>query len=249
MPVAEIWYTERGLTYPGNEPCFYDVRAFPQLLEIEKHWPEIGKELKSFMEEKDRSFKANNYSGINIEGSWKSLTYMFWGFYFWKEFRKKCPVTSAHLKKVKGLVSLSFSRLLPNSSIARHRGDTNAIIRCHLGVEAPNGLPNCGLRVGEEDRGWEEGKWVLFNDAQIHSAWNNTDKRRTVLIIDIIRPEFLNKKGSICARIISYQLINNHFGRKESFPESSFFIKHILFPLMYASMLLYRPLRNFTRSF
>ncbi|HTB07319.1 MAG TPA: aspartyl/asparaginyl beta-hydroxylase domain-containing protein [Bacteroidia bacterium] len=247
--MMEIWYSEKGKPYPENEPSYYNIKDFPQLIEIEKQWSEISEELKSFMQEKDRSFNSNNYQKINIEGGWKSLTFMFWGFDFSREFRKKCPIISKNFNQIEGMVSLSFSRLLPNSSIARHRGDTNAIARCHLGIEVSHGLPECGLRAGEEEKGWEEGKWVIFNDAKIHSAWNNTDKRRTVLIIDIIRPEFLPKKNSICARIISYQLINNNLGRKKAFPESSFFIKHILFPVLYYSMMLYRPLRNLTRKF
>ena len=245
--MKKIWYSAKGKPYPENEPAYYDVDHFPKLQEIEKRWPEIKPELESFIKEKDRNFEANAYQGIKIEGAWNSLTFMFWGFYMASELYKKCPVLASHLKQVEGLVSLSFSRLAPHSSIARHRGDTNASIRCHIGIEVPAGLPACGIKVNETEKGWEEGKWTLFNDACIHSAWNHSDKRRVVLIMDIICPEFLKKKNSVCAHIIAYLLISNKLSNAVTLKYFSFFYKNILFPPVYLSMLAYRPFRNLTR--
>ncbi|HXB10736.1 MAG TPA: aspartyl/asparaginyl beta-hydroxylase domain-containing protein, partial [Bacteroidia bacterium] len=197
--MKQIWYYERGEAYPENEPRYYGIKDFPKLAIIEEHWLEIKQELRSFIEEKDKAFQANNYQGVNVEGGWSSMGFIFWASILSTEFHKKCPITSKYLKGINGLVSLSLSRLSPHSSIARHRGDTNAIMRCHLGIDIPDGLPQCGLKVGEEEKGWQEGKWTLFNDAYIHSAWNNSDKGRVVLILDTIRPEFLKKKNSICS--------------------------------------------------
>ena len=246
--MKEIWYYESGNTYPENESKYYESNGFPQLAIIEEHWTEIKEELKNFIEEKDRSFQSNNYQGVNIEGNWSSLTFVFWGSMLSNEFHKKCPITTCYLKGIKGLVSLSLSRLSAHSSIARHRGDTNAIMRCHLGIDVPTGLPQCGLKVGEEERGWQEGKWTLFNDAYIHSAWNNSDKGRVVLILDTIRLEFLNKKNSICARILTYQVINNKLGRKKPFKKSSFFVKNIVFGIVFTILYIYRPLQNFIKT-
>src|SRR6185312_14098357 len=121
---------------------------------------------------------------------WSSLSAMFWGLKVSDSIAKKCPTLFGLLNKIPGLTSVSFSRLAPNTTIPEHHGETNAIMRCHLGIEVPRTLPECGLRSGTETLGWAEGKWLFFNDAQHHSAWNNTDKRRIVLIIDVIRPEF-----------------------------------------------------------
>lgn len=246
--MKDIWYSAKGLPYPENDPNYYSVTDFPALVEIEKHWAEIKPELDSFIKEKDKSFEANAYQGITIEGKWNSLTYIFWGGIISTEFYKKCPVLCRFLKQQKGLAAISLSRFAPHSSITRHRGDTNAIIRCHLGIEVPATLPDCGIKVREEERGWEEGKWLLFNDACIHSAWNNSDKRRIVLIIDIIRPEFLKKRNSICSHILAYQLINNKILRNKPYKDSSFFVKKLLFGIVYFGLYLYRPLQNFVKG-
>ena len=246
--MKEVWYYEKGSAYPENDANYYDVQDFQRLADIEQHWPEIKEELLAFIREKDTQFQANSYQNVNVEGGWSSLPFMFWGSILSAEFQKKCPLSWGYLSKVDGLTSLSLSKLSPHSSIARHRGDTNAVMRCHLGIEASTGLPQCGIKVREEDKGWAEGKWLLFNDACIHSAWNQSDKRRIVLIIDVVRPEFLSQKNSICNHILAYQVINNKLGRKTPYKDSSFLVKKGLFALVYGFLSIYRPLQNIFKS-
>jgi hypothetical protein len=123
-------------------------------------------------------------------------------------------------------LAASFNLLEPGTTIKPHRGDTNAIIRCHLGLEIPGPAPDCAFRVGTETRGWKEGELFMFCDAHPHTAWNNTSKRRLVFIVDILRPEFVDQKVSICSRVLSavylevlYQRLaplREHFSGKRS---------------------------------
>ena len=39
------------------------------------------------------------------------------------------------------------------------------------------------------ERRWEVGKALLFDDAFVHSVWNETDKERAVLLCDIWHPD------------------------------------------------------------
>jgi aspartyl/asparaginyl beta-hydroxylase (cupin superfamily) len=49
---------------------------------------------------------------------------------------------------------------------------------------------NCGaLRVGNEERAWEEGKMLIFDDSIEHEAWNSSAKDRVILLFEIWRPE------------------------------------------------------------
>jgi len=53
----------------------------------------------------------------------------------------------------------------------------------------PRGLPlivppGCGFRVGAEQREWEPGKALIFDDTIEHEAWNDSDTLRAVLILD-----------------------------------------------------------------
>lgn len=90
---------------------------------------------------------------------------------------KDFPQTMALFGKVPHLISLSFSQLMPGAdlgliqqankpelnslhsvaltfllspvgtSITPHNGDTNAHMRCHMGIKIPGKLPECGFQV------------------------------------------------------------------------------------------------------
>ena len=55
------------------------------------------------------------------------------------------------------------------------------ILRCHLGVDVP---PECYLNVGDKRQHWQTGKVLVFDDTFCHSAINNSDKQRVILLLD-----------------------------------------------------------------
>ena len=61
--------------------------------------------------------------------------------------------------------------------------NTRAIV--HLALDVP---PGCGFRVGGETREWVEGRAFAFDDTIEHEAWNDSDRRRAVLILDSWNP-------------------------------------------------------------
>lgn len=201
--MSKVWYASSGKWYhEEGEPVFFNPHDFNWAVDIENHWNDIKPEVDNLVKETDKEFTSNSYVGLTKGDSWSSYTFLFWKIHSRKErLGNKCPVLYKYLQQVPGLVSFSLSRLAPHSTVEPHRGDTNAVMRCHLGIEVPAGLPECGLQAGAEQQAWGEGKWLFFNDAFKHSAWNHTDKRRIVLIMDVIRPEFLSKKRRICANI------------------------------------------------
>jgi ornithine lipid ester-linked acyl 2-hydroxylase len=201
--MSKLWYASSGKWFTEEgEPMFFKPHDFAWAVNIENHWAEIKDEVQNLVKETDKAFTSNTYLGLTKGDSWSSYTYLFWKIRSRKErLGDKCPILTKYIQQVPGLASFSLSRLAPNTTVDPHRGDTNAVMRCHLGIEIPEGLPGCGLQAGTEKQGWGEGKWLFFNDAFKHSAWNNTDKRRIVIIMDVIRPEFLYKERSICANI------------------------------------------------
>jgi aspartate beta-hydroxylase len=70
--------------------------------------------------------------------------------------------------------------------ISAHRGPTNLRVRCHLGIDVPDG--DCAIRVGDETRQWIEGECLVFDDHFEHEAWNRTAADRIVLIVDLWHP-------------------------------------------------------------
>jgi len=103
----------------------------------------------------------------------------------------RCPrtweaVQAAPLPRIASSPTVMFSLLRPGARIAPHTGTHNARLICHLPLIVP---PNCGFRVGNEVRAWEEGKLLIFDDTIEHEAWNDSGEDRVVLIFDIWRPE------------------------------------------------------------
>lgn len=96
-----------------------------------------------------------------------------------------CPETSRALETIPGMVTAFFSILRAGAKIDWHydpEGYSEFVYRCHLGLVTPEG---CTFRVGEETRGWEEGKTLLFKGDQPHEAHNPTTVDRAVLIVDV----------------------------------------------------------------
>lgn len=202
VTTPKLWYSFFGGEYTEN--CtYYDKSKFEWVQLLESNWPVIKTELENFLAgNQQRLVPYFNEEMVSARKSWKALSFMFWTLRF-KENSDQCPQTMALLQKIPHLVSASISLLEPHTQIKPHRGDTNGIIRCHLGLVIPAALPHCGFQVGDEQRSWEEGKLLLFNDAARHLAWNNTDQRRLILLLDVIRPEFANKRGHICRTVLA----------------------------------------------
>ena len=75
--------------------------------------------------------------------------------------------------------------LKAGAHIPPHTGVANIRLVVHLPLIVP---PDCGIRVGSETRGWEEGRCVVFDDTFEHEAWNKSGQTRVVLICDIWNP-------------------------------------------------------------
>jgi aspartyl/asparaginyl beta-hydroxylase (cupin superfamily) len=80
-----------------------------------------------------------------------------------------------------------FSALNPHKRITPHTGPMNGIIRAHLGLVVPKGAY---IRVGKDERTWEEGKLLVFDDSFEHEVWNHSDYVRIVLFINFWHPCF-----------------------------------------------------------
>lgn len=199
----KIWYSYTLKPYPYKtvENSFYSNNDFYWTKNLEKHFEGIKSEVVDYVNNNELKPYFNK-SLLSRKNSWKTDGLLFWG-YFMKKNHKYFKYSWKAIKEIPGLVSFSISVLEPNSSIKEHNGDTNAIIRVHLPLVVPEGLPNCSFTVNGETKAWQEGKPMLFNDAQIHSAQNLSDKRRIVLLIDVIRPEFLERKIKICAKVLN----------------------------------------------
>lgn len=201
MKNPELWYSYTLKPYILNEPKFFDPSDFEWTKILEANFDVIKQETESFLKEKKLTPYFNE-SLSDKKDSWKTSGMLHWGLFEKKNYPyfKK---TWDCIKAVPGLVSFSVSSLNPGSEIKEHNGDTNAIIRVHLPIIVPSDITECSFTVGNETRAWEEGKVLLFNDAHLHSAKNLSNRSRVVLILDIIRPEFISRQKEISAKVLN----------------------------------------------
>lgn len=200
---AQIWYSFSGRNYEGNEPAFYDAAQFQW---AEKSAGEISQlRLNSASLTNKLSEQALPYfvkDLVSKAGAWKQTTFYFWGDRN-AEACAQSPELDAIIRSIPGMLSAGISILEANTHVLPHYGDTNSVIRCHIGIDVPSGLPDCGIKVKDEMRSWSVNEWLMFCDAHKHEAWNKTQRRRIVLIADVLAPEFSSRRKEICCNVKS----------------------------------------------
>lgn len=200
-----LWLSHRDPAIKNaKEPWYYDD-DFDFKYKVETAFPVIKEEIISALSsgkaESNTVITDNLASGQN---TWQGFAFFFWNDVVNENNSRLCPRTVEILRSIDGCISASVSVLQGNSAINIHRGNTNAIYRCHLPLVVPAALPTTGFYVGYEERSWEEGKLLVFNDAAYHKAWNNSHDARIVLIFDVVRPCFRDKTSEICREVLEY---------------------------------------------
>jgi beta-hydroxylase len=83
-----------------------------------------------------------------------------------------------------------FAVLNPGRSLSHHHDPFALSVRYSLGVATPND-EKCGLVVNGEHYTWRDGDSIIFDETCLHSACNDTDRPRIILMTDIDRPLYL----------------------------------------------------------
>ena len=191
--------------YPGLrvEP-WHDPRDFPIVADLERLAPEIAREGKGF----DADRFQDEAEDIGRTGRWGVLFLLEMGRRH-DENLARCPALRSVLERHRTLTTraglMYFSCLDPQTRVAPHRGPTNVRLRCHLGLEVPVG---CGLRVGGVTRNWEEGRCLVFDDSFSHEVWNESDRRRVVLVLDLWHPDLGEDEVALLAGLQRYGAAN-----------------------------------------
>jgi aspartate beta-hydroxylase len=201
-----------GATQPYHAACnqltvprlpaipFFERALFPWVAALEAQTDVIREELRAALQgEKDHFTPYIAYQPGDPVNQWKELnhshrwsTYQLWrGGERVEEHLARCPRTAAALAAVEmadigGLCpNAMFSALAPHTEIPPHHGETNARLVVHLPLIVPE---NCTYRVGFEERRWTVGEVLIFDDTLEHTARNDSDELRVVLIFDVWNP-------------------------------------------------------------
>ncbi len=190
-----------GVFYPFlPDDEYFDRRHFPWFEELEAATPAIQAELRDLLAAPGDLIRPYvRFEDGTPENEWSPLDgSLDWSACFLWEYGEpnhsvleRCPRTAEvlgrlPLAQIPGRApNAFFSVLKPHSKIPPHTGVTNTRAIIHLALEVP---PGCGFRVGNETREWVEGRAFAFDDSIEHEAWNDSDQRRAVLIIDSWNP-------------------------------------------------------------
>lgn len=179
---------------------FFEREHFPWAAALEARTDAIRGELDAALAANGEGFApyiayrpgdpVNQWRELNHSARWSS--YPLWrGGAPVDEHLAQCPQTAAALAEVEmaqiaGLCpNAMFSALAPRTRIPPHHGETNARLVVHLPLVVPSG---CSYRVGFEERRWEVGRLLIFDDTLEHEARNDGDALRVVLIFDVWNP-------------------------------------------------------------
>lgn len=95
------------------------------------------------------------------------------------------PATLGALRGIPGLRSALLSCFEESLVLPEHTGPNCGVLRYHLGVDCGEGAQLC---IGDGRFDYADGKSILFDDTEPHSAVNSGDRRRVTLFCEIDRP-------------------------------------------------------------
>ncbi|KAM9302568.1 aspartyl/asparaginyl beta-hydroxylase [Morus bassanus] len=175
---AQPWWTARETGYTEL------VKS------LEKNWKLIRDEGLAVMDKK-RSLFLPEDENLREKGDWSQFT-------LWQQGRKNenacksVPKTCTLLERFPEATGcrrgqIKYSIMHPGTHVWPHTGPTNCRLRMHLGLVIPK--EGCRIRCAQENRTWEEGKVLIFDDSFEHEVWQDAESYRLIFIVDVWHPE------------------------------------------------------------
>lgn len=160
---------------------------FPELKIIEDNWQVIRDEALA-LQENGYIAKKDDLPGSSFykDDRWTS--------FYLKNFNNDipsaydlAPKTMALIDQVPSMSMAVFACLNPGKKINNHHDPFAFTLRYSLGLSTPNS-DKSGIIVNGDDYKWADGEGIMFDETFLHSAYNDSDKPRIILMTDIDRP-------------------------------------------------------------
>ena len=163
-----------------------DVEHKSLIADLEGNWTVIRDEALKLI--KDMSpIKGEQFFGPTVirNDLWKKM-YRKWYSDFDPVAVEKCPKTVNIIRKHADIHLAMFSLLEKGGRIHKHAGPFRGCIRLHLGLDTPNS-DDCYINIGPSRYSWRDGHLVALDDTYRHEVFNNTNKDRLILFMDLER--------------------------------------------------------------
>jgi hypothetical protein len=238
MQTEPLYFYLTGNWYTGKMPNFFDVSEMESTKILESNYERMKAEILDFYEKDSESLKPNFTPYKYKEEGWRTINLCAVMLQY-PEVIKKFPVVHSVVTQIPHMVTAQIAVLKPHTRVKAHFGDSNAIIRNHLGIVVPGKYPDLGFRNGSKEKCWEEGKVLAICIAHRHYVWNNTDHKRIILLVDTINPAYVKKKFYICAGMLAAATLK---GITTKFPFTkktpAFLVRLLHQPITWAYMLI-----------
>jgi hypothetical protein len=203
QPTEAVGYYISRHDWPkSRHPNFYDDYPLPGNKILLENYEAIREEIERHFACRPEDFRPNFTPYAYHEQGWKTIN-LYSYFLRYPEHCARFPKIDQIVRSIPGMCMTQIAVLDPHTRIKAHYGDTNAVIRTHLGIRVPGTLPQLGIRVGRQERCWEEGKVFSISIAHRHYAWNYTDQHRIALVVDVIRDEFYEERYKIAGNTLA----------------------------------------------
>jgi len=187
-------------SYVADLTCreFWDASKFDWAKQLSDSYEDIKEEFVRVTADMDGLTKKNNniWAGALTEDAagygegWKTLVMVNRG--MWDPVNANLFPKTAKAVHESGVpaAEVFFASMQPGSDIKLHSDFTNFVLTSHLALVIPeNGNNKCRLTIGDETRQWIEGEVMVFDTSIMHSAINESDQVRYILMFRVWHPD------------------------------------------------------------
>lgn len=163
------------------------LSTFPQIKLLQDNWETIRDEALALYGQGHIAVK-DDLPGSNFykDNRWKSFYLKIYDIDL-PSVQQLAPKTRALIDQVPGMNLALFAVLMPNKRLTQHHDPFAFSLRYSLGLSTPNS-ERCGLMINGEHYVWRDGEGVIFDETYLHSAYNDAETPRLILMTDIDRP-------------------------------------------------------------
>jgi len=185
-------------TVPFNIPAYLlskvpltsriDPANFPELKLLEDNWEEIRDEALLLYQQGHIAIKEDDLPGSSFykDNRWTSFYLKIYDNQIPSAY-ELAPKTMALINQVPSMRMALFACLNPGKKLGSHHDPFAYTLRYSLGLSTPN-HKDCSIIVDGDSYQWADGESILFDETYQHSAHNNTEMPRIILMTDIDRP-------------------------------------------------------------
>ncbi|CAI2440759.1 Aspartyl/Asparaginyl beta-hydroxylase [Serratia ficaria] len=199
-----------------SAPVLDSAALFPDAQRFIAHWRQIRDEALTVAEDlrnipRFHEIMSEQASiSANDARDWRMFIMQAYGHPIPRNLAR-CPALAGIIAASPDVLSASLSFLAPGKRVPAHRGPFRGILRGYLVLDMPtreDGSPAAVLKVDGREYRLREGEFMLWDDTFEHEVWNDSERVRTVLLLDVRRRDLPGGLRLLSRAIIALVRLN-----------------------------------------